>query len=157
PLTETQVLLAEIFKQLLRLERVGIHDSFFELGGDSIISLQVVSRAQQQGIRITPRQLFEFPTIAALAGVAERIQEDRETPAQQGMAEGEVALPPMYALSATQKGMLFECLAAPESGVYIQQLICTVRGHLEIEAFQKAWQHVVERHSVLSTLFIWDQ
>ncbi|HEV2962010.1 MAG TPA: amino acid adenylation domain-containing protein, partial [Candidatus Angelobacter sp.] len=155
PRSETEILLAEIWKQLLRLERVGIHDSFFELGGDSIISLQVVSRAQQQGIRITPRQLFEFPTIAALAEVAERLQ-DREKPAK-GTAEGEVPLQAMCPLSATQKGILFECLASPESGVYVQQLICTVRGHLEIEAFQEAWQQVVARHSVLRTLFTSDQ
>ena len=70
---ETEALLAQIWKDLLRVERAGIHDNFFELGGDSIISLQVVARAQQHGIRITPRQLFDSPTIAALAATAERL------------------------------------------------------------------------------------
>src|SRR5262249_9198928 len=134
---------------LLRLERVGIHDSFFELGGDSIISLQVVSRAQQQGVRITPRQLFEFPTIADLATMAEQTEEGQEKPPEHEAAE--TKLTHTYPLSATQKGMLFEYLAAPGSGVYVQQLICTVQGRLEIDAFRHAWQRVVERHTILRT------
>jgi amino acid adenylation domain-containing protein/non-ribosomal peptide synthase protein (TIGR01720 family) len=148
PRSETETLLAEIWKQLLRLERVSIHDSFFELGGDSIISLQVVARAGQQGIRITPRQLFEFPTIAELAAAAQRPQSEREDSSGQGRA----VFPSTYPLSAMQKGILFECLAAPESGVYIQQLICTLRGHLKVEAFKNAWQRVAQCHSVLRTL-----
>lgn len=59
--------LAEIWAQVLRLPQVGREDNFFEIGGDSIISLQVVSRAQAAGIQLTYRQIFETQTIAALA------------------------------------------------------------------------------------------
>ena len=55
-----------------------------------------------------------------------------------------------------QKGMLFESLSAPESGAYLQQLICMLRGDLDIHAFQDAWQQIVQRHSVLRTSFTWE-
>lgn len=151
PRNETEALLTQIWKDLLRVERAGIHDNFFELGGDSIISLQVVSRAQQHGIRITPRQLFDSPTIAALAATAERLEV-----VEHEVKEKSAALEQIYPLSPMQKGMLFESLSAPESGVYIQQLICVLRGDLDIHAFQDAWQQVAQRHSVLRTSFTWE-
>src|SRR5262249_27573592 len=144
-------LLAQIWKDLLRVERIGIHDNFFELGGDSIISLQVMSRAQQQGIRIAPRQLFDTPTIAALAATAERVKI-----IERDEKKDDAELVRTYPLSPMQKGMLFESVSAPESGVYIQQLICMLRGDLDIRAFQSAWQQAVQRHSVLRTSFLWE-
>src|SRR5439155_631098 len=71
PRTATEATLGRIWADLLRLERAGIHDDFFAAGGDSILSLQLVGRAHQAGIRITPRQVFQHPTIADLAAVAE--------------------------------------------------------------------------------------
>jgi amino acid adenylation domain-containing protein/non-ribosomal peptide synthase protein (TIGR01720 family) len=62
--------LARIWSKVLGLDRVGIRDNFFELGGDSILSIQVVARAHEAGLRLTPRQVFEHQTIAELAGVA---------------------------------------------------------------------------------------
>jgi amino acid adenylation domain-containing protein/non-ribosomal peptide synthase protein (TIGR01720 family) len=71
PRNRAEELLARIWGQVLRLEKVGVHDNFFELGGDSILSIQVSSRAFQEGLRITPRQMFERQTIAELAAMAE--------------------------------------------------------------------------------------
>ena len=62
--------LATIWAEVLKLEQVGLADNFFEIGGDSIISLQVVSRAPL-GIHFTPKMLFEAQTIGALAPLAE--------------------------------------------------------------------------------------
>jgi amino acid adenylation domain-containing protein/non-ribosomal peptide synthase protein (TIGR01720 family) len=61
--------LVEIWSQVLRVDRVGVHDNFFALGGDSILSIQIISRAARAGLRITPRQLFENQTVAELAQV----------------------------------------------------------------------------------------
>ncbi|MET0395681.1 MAG: amino acid adenylation domain-containing protein, partial [Longimicrobiaceae bacterium] len=72
PRTEVEEILGGIWAEVLGVERVGVEDGFFELGGDSILSIQVVSRARQQGLKLTPRQLFERPTIARLAEVVER-------------------------------------------------------------------------------------
>jgi len=71
PRTPVERLLARIWAEVLRVERVGRDDNFFALGGDSLLCIQVVVRAGQSGLRITPLQLFERQTIAALATVAE--------------------------------------------------------------------------------------
>ncbi|WP_228489617.1 phosphopantetheine-binding protein, partial [Pseudomonas aeruginosa] len=71
PRSEVERQLATIWAEVLKLEQVGLADNFFEIGGDSIISLQVVSRARQLGIHFTPKMLFEAQTIGALAPLAE--------------------------------------------------------------------------------------
>ncbi|MBD2498550.1 condensation domain-containing protein [Nostoc sp. FACHB-280] len=69
PRTPVEEELANIWSQVLGIERVGIHDNFLELGGDSIQSIQVVAKVNQVGIQLTSNQLFEYPTIAELATV----------------------------------------------------------------------------------------
>jgi amino acid adenylation domain-containing protein len=69
PRDELEAALAQIWSEILQQPEVGVHDNFFALGGDSIRSLQVLARARQRGIELTPRQLLEQPTIAALAGL----------------------------------------------------------------------------------------
>ncbi|WP_442928975.1 condensation domain-containing protein [Mycobacterium sp. MS1601] len=63
-------ILAGIFAQVLGLERVGVDESFFELGGDSILSMQVVARARAAGLRCRPRDLFVEQTVEGLARLA---------------------------------------------------------------------------------------
>ncbi|WP_394827252.1 amino acid adenylation domain-containing protein [Pendulispora albinea] len=70
PRTEAERILAEVWAALLGRERIGIDDDFFELGGDSIVTLQVIARAAQRGLRLTPKQMFDHPTIAQAAAVA---------------------------------------------------------------------------------------
>ena len=59
-----------------------------------------------------------------------------------------------YPLSPMQQGMLFHSLYAPDSGVYVEQLTCTLCGRLDAPAFARAWQRVMERHAILRTAFI---
>src|SRR5262249_17351906 len=75
PRTPAEEILCRLFAELLNVERVGIDDNFFERGGDSIISIQLVSRARKAGLAMTPRDVFEHPTIEALAGVARPVQQ----------------------------------------------------------------------------------
>jgi acyl-coenzyme A synthetase/AMP-(fatty) acid ligase/aryl carrier-like protein len=63
--------LADIWAACLQQAQVGIHDNFFELGGDSIRSIQVASRANRAGLKMTPQMLFQYPTVAALAAAVE--------------------------------------------------------------------------------------
>jgi amino acid adenylation domain-containing protein/non-ribosomal peptide synthase protein (TIGR01720 family) len=65
--------ISRIFAEVLSLEQVGIDDNFFNLGGDSILSIQVVSRARSAGLELTPRDIFEHPTVEMLALVAKKI------------------------------------------------------------------------------------
>ncbi|MEV4053508.1 non-ribosomal peptide synthase/polyketide synthase [Amycolatopsis sp. NPDC049688] len=67
PDTAAERLLAGIWAEVLRVPRVGADDNFFELGGDSILSIQVVSRARRAGLDLMPGQVFDHPTVAALA------------------------------------------------------------------------------------------
>ena len=71
PRTDAERALAEIWKAVLDTDEVDVHDDFFELGGDSILSIRLISRANQAGLAITPQQFFESPTIANLAALAE--------------------------------------------------------------------------------------
>nr|WP_256980682.1 non-ribosomal peptide synthase/polyketide synthase [Rhodococcus sp. 14-1411-2a] len=68
--TDVERIIAEVFAEVLGVDTVGIDDSFFALGGDSIVSIQLVSRAKTRGVRFTPREVFERKTVAGLAEVA---------------------------------------------------------------------------------------
>ena len=70
PQTQTEKILADVFAEVLGLERVGLDESFFELGGDSILSMQVVARARAAGVVCRPRDIFVEQTVARLARVA---------------------------------------------------------------------------------------
>ncbi|PQP10869.1 non-ribosomal peptide synthetase, partial [Rhodococcus opacus] len=70
PHTETEVLLAGLFEEVLGLDSVGVDDSFFALGGDSIMSIQLVARARAAGVILTPRDVFDHRTVAGLAASA---------------------------------------------------------------------------------------
>ncbi|SEV87472.1 non-ribosomal peptide synthase domain TIGR01720/amino acid adenylation domain-containing protein/natural product biosynthesis luciferase-like monooxygenase domain-containing protein [Chitinophaga sp. YR573] len=74
PRNEIEQQLSDIWKQLLHVGNIGIHDNFFDLGGDSIISIQVVSRINRLGWHIHPQDIFEYQTIQALAAKIERTQ-----------------------------------------------------------------------------------
>jgi len=69
----------------------------------------------------------------------------------------ENAIQDMYALSPMQQGMLFHSLYAPEAGMYVEQLNVVMRGELDLRAFEQAWQHIIKRHPVLRTAFIWNE
>ncbi|MDF5733145.1 MAG: amino acid adenylation domain-containing protein, partial [Rhizonema sp. PD38] len=62
----------------------------------------------------------------------------------------------IYPLCSMQQGMLFESLYAPNSGVYFEQTSCSLSGQLNVAAFEQAWQHVVAKHSILRTGFVWE-
>jgi amino acid adenylation domain-containing protein/non-ribosomal peptide synthase protein (TIGR01720 family) len=92
PANAVEETLAEIWRQVLAVTHVGVEDNFFELGGDSILTIQVVARANQRGLRLTPRDLFDHQTIASLAKVAE------SAPAivcEQGAVSGRAPLTPI--------------------------------------------------------------
>ncbi|MGI9553192.1 MAG: amino acid adenylation domain-containing protein [Aurantibacter sp.] len=72
PENETQKKLVEIWEDVLNFSPVGIHDNFFEIGGDSISSIQIISKARKAGIELQPNQIFENQTIATLALFAKK-------------------------------------------------------------------------------------
>ncbi|MDO1477941.1 non-ribosomal peptide synthetase [Rhodococcus ruber] len=90
PRTEREAALADVAAEVLGLDRVGIDDDFFALGGDSIVAIQLVSRARAAGIRLTARQVFELRTVAALAAV-----DEPDVPVPAMAATGDVPITPI--------------------------------------------------------------
>lgn len=181
PRTPEEQRLADIWAEVLGVERVGVQDNFFELGGDSILSIQIASRAKEAGLGLTPMQLFKHPTIAQLSAVITKLSElktEQElvtrhrlsargsyTPADFPLAKlnqeqldrlsTKFAIEDIYCLSPLQQGLLFHSLYDSQSRVYFQQKILTLQGELNTNAFRQAWQQVVNRYPSLRSIFIW--
>ncbi|MGH3754912.1 MAG: amino acid adenylation domain-containing protein, partial [Pseudonocardiaceae bacterium] len=142
PHTPHEQILCELFAELLGIPTVGINDNFFTLGGDSIVSIQLVSRARQAGVVITPRDVFEHKTAAGLAAVASGLGEVAGGAADAGT--GAVALTPvMHALRAR---------GGPIEGFHQSVLLC-VPGGLGLNQVIGAVQAVVDHHDVLRSRF----
>ena len=63
----------------------------------------------------------------------------------------------LYPLTPLQQGLLFHTLSAPQSGIYIEQVSCTLRGEIEVGALERAWQRVIMRYAILRTAFVWQE
>jgi amino acid adenylation domain-containing protein/non-ribosomal peptide synthase protein (TIGR01720 family) len=137
--------LAAIWAQVLGRERVGIHDDFFELGGDSILGIQIISRAAQAGLHLTAKQLFDFPTVARLAAVA---AEAPAVAAEQGPVTGPVEPTPI------QRWFFERELTEPHH--FNQALRFTLRERVAPEHMERALQHLREHHDTLRLRFTRD-
>lgn len=143
PRTEAERILAGIWSELLKLERVGVHDNFFHLGGDSILSIQVVARARQSGLVLMPRKIFEHPTIAALARAAELISETAKD--EQGPIAGDVLLTPI------QRWFFEQNFPAPAH--WNMSLLLEANERLDAALVEKTVVHLVKHHDALRLRF----
>ena len=144
PGTETEKKLAEIWAQVLGVEKVGVHDNFFDLGGDSILSLQIVSRAKQGGMGVSVRQLFQSQTVGELAAEVERWGEGSrrgESEAEQGEVRGEVELTPI------QRWYLEQELA--EVHHWNQAVLMETGAEMEVGRMREGLAGVVKQHDAL--------
>ncbi len=138
PRTPVEEILARIWSEVLKLESIGINDNFFELGGDSILSIQIIARAHQSGINITPRQFLQNPTIAGLAlgaGLSPTAH------AEQGVITGEVRITPIL-------HWFFEH-EFPEPQRWNQWLAFELREKIDPLLIEKAVGYVATYHDVL--------
>lgn len=142
PRDEIEVTLAGIWREVLGVERVGIHDNYFALGGDSILSIQIVSRVRAAGLRIDPRHVLERPTIAELAAAIDSDAGPR--PAQTPVA-GEVPLSPV------QAWFLSRGLAAPHH--WNQSVLFEVPAELDVERLRRALACLLAQHDQLRAHF----
>jgi amino acid adenylation domain-containing protein len=175
PRTQAEEILAGIVSDLLGRSKVGIHDNFFEIGVDSILGIQMVSRARQAGLFVDPAQVFRNPSIAELSRAAESNSDQEDSSGKRKPAVAPFELAPdgidlialeraiadkggiedLYPLTPTQEGMLFHTLADPEAGHYVEQLVCRLRGELDPSALQESWNRLVARHAVLRSTIHW--
>lgn len=138
-------LLTEIWAKLLGVDHVDIHDNFFELGGDSILSIQMIAQAQQAGLRITSKQLFEHPTVAELAPLAEQ---SSQVQAEQGLVSGAVPLTPIQSWFFEQQ--------FPEPHHWNQAMLFEVTPKVDVTLLEIAFQYLVMHHDALRLYFVRD-
>ncbi|WIG97602.1 non-ribosomal peptide synthetase [Myxococcus sp. SDU36] len=136
--TREEQVLSSIWATVLKKESVGIHDNFFALGGDSILGLQIISRATQQGLRLRPRQLFEHQTIAELARVASSTQ---VVNAEQGLVTGSAPLTPI------QHWFFDQNRAGPQH--FNMAVMLDVEPGIDLAALRGALQAVERHHDAL--------
>jgi non-ribosomal peptide synthase protein (TIGR01720 family) len=141
PADTAETRLAAVWRALLGVERVGPDDNFFELGGDSVVAIQVVSRAARAGLRLTTRQIFEHPTVSALARAA---AVDAGT-VDQGPVTGPVTLTP------PQRALLDTDPPHPEHAV--QAVMLELRTPADADALRAAVARIVEHHDALRLRF----
>src|SRR5829696_941897 len=142
PRNEVEAELCRIWAGVLGLERVGIHDNFFELGGDSILSIQIVARANQKGLRLAPRHLFEQRTIAALATVVDTPPKLRT---EQGEVSGEQRLTPIQQRFFSQQ--------SAELHHWNQTTLMSVSGRVQPELLKAAVGALLRHHDALRLRF----
>ncbi|GER90193.1 hypothetical protein KDW_43550 [Dictyobacter vulcani] len=141
PQTSVQETLAEIWCQVLGIERIGIHDNFFMLGGDSILSIQIVSRANRAGIQVSPKLLFQYQTIAALSAVVADAALQTDIVAEQGIISGDVILTPIQRWFFEQ--------AVPQAQHYNQAMLLQVRRALDVELLKQTFDLILSHHDAL--------
>jgi amino acid adenylation domain-containing protein/non-ribosomal peptide synthase protein (TIGR01720 family) len=142
PLTETEKALVEIWSQVLRVEHVGPHDNFFELGGDSIVSIQIAARAHTANLHLTPLQIFQYPTIAELASLADA---PGATNSDHVEASDLVPLTPIQA-------MFFE-RELPDASHWNLSALLTLKSPIELAVLTQAVQILIKRHDALRLRF----
>ncbi|HZN53849.1 MAG TPA: amino acid adenylation domain-containing protein, partial [Candidatus Polarisedimenticolaceae bacterium] len=144
--------LAGIWRRLLGLRQVGIHENFFELGGHSLLATQVVSRIRDVfGVELPLRRMFEKPTIARLA-------EELEAALCAGAAAETPPLRPVarsgpVPLSFAQERLWFLDQLEPGSASYNVPMAVRLEGEVEAEALERAFGEVMRRHEALRTRF----
>jgi amino acid adenylation domain-containing protein len=152
PRTPTEELMAAIWAQVLNIERVGVHDNFFDLGGHSLLATQAVSRMREAlQMEIPLRRLFELPTVA---GLAESLEATRQ-------AEKSSFAPPMLpvprtgklALSFAQQRLWFFDQLEPGLPAYNIPAAVRLKGPFNLAALEHSLDEIVRRHESLRTSF----
>ncbi|WP_166459618.1 non-ribosomal peptide synthetase [Amycolatopsis pithecellobii] len=139
PRTDTERQLAGLFAEVLGVREVGADDSFFALGGDSIVSMRLVSKARALGVGFSPRDVFERRTVAELAKVAGAATRSADPDA----GIGDVPMTPMLAWLTHNK---------PYERLSQARLLCTPAG-LTFERLTELVQALLDRHDVLRSTF----
>ncbi|BDH12380.1 hypothetical protein HOK021_35590 [Streptomyces hygroscopicus] len=140
PTTAQERLLGDIFADVLGLPAVGVDDGFFDIGGDSIVSIQVVSRARAAGMAITPQDVFRHKTVAALAAAARTL--DAAPAGAEAPQAGIGAVPLTPALHELRE-------RDADPGTRYEAMIMEVPAGLDAARIEAALQAVLDHHDAL--------
>lgn len=167
PDTAAERMLAEIWEEVLGIARVGTSSNFFELGGDSIHTIRVVSAARKRGVELTPQMLFQHDSLRDLAAAVAPPEtseghHDRRPPQRvRGRDRQEIladpALEDAYPLAPFQSWALRTLLDHPSAGAFqVHRLTPMPRGMVEPEVFRSAAVALARAYPALRTSFVWE-
>jgi len=152
PRTPIEEILAGIWSEVLKADRIGVFDNFYDLGGHSLLAIQVASRIGDAfHVELSIRHLFETPTIAALADRLDAViaaQGDRPVAPIERVPRDQ-ALP----LSFAQQRLWFVDQLEPGNASYNMPLAVRLKGRLNVAALQAGLDEIVRRHETLRTTF----
>jgi amino acid adenylation domain-containing protein len=184
PLGATEVAVARIWAETLKVDRVGRYDNFFELGGHSLLALKLIERMRSEGLQTDVRTLFITPTLSdfvAALGPEKILFEappnlippacEAITPEMLPLAQltqreidnivgrtpgGAANIQDIYPLAPLQEGMLFHHLLANEGDVYLGFTLLAFDTRARLDRFLQALQLVINRHDILRTSVQWE-
>lgn len=151
PENEIESSLVDLWQQVLSVEKVGIDDNFFDIGGDSILSIQIVARSRQAGLKVGPADIFKYQDIRSLAAHVNQLESNEQTiqiPDQE-------AYPIQFALGYQQQAFLFHHLQSKQDQGLLQ-LEFNINGDMDTGAMAAAWQKTTTLHPVMRTSFHWE-
>ncbi|MGW5316864.1 amino acid adenylation domain-containing protein [Nocardia thailandica] len=149
PATETEELVARVFAEVLGADRVGADDSFFDLGGNSLLATRVTARLGAAAqVRVPVRVLFAAPTVAGCARELARLSRAGRRPA---LTAG--PRPDRIPLSPAQRRMWFLNRFDPDGAAYTIPVVLELRGALDVPALVRAFADLVDRHEILRTVY----
>jgi amino acid adenylation domain-containing protein len=162
PRNEVEQTLSDIWAQVLRRERVGIRENFFSIGGDSILSIRVVSLLKARGLKLSIRDLFEHQSIGELSS---HVRADESAPKplapfelltaqeRERLEQESEEYVDAYPLSALQAGMVFHTQLEQFSGIYHDIMAQHVKCPWNQPRFEQALASCVEEHPILRSSF----
>jgi amino acid adenylation domain-containing protein/non-ribosomal peptide synthase protein (TIGR01720 family) len=143
PRNPVEAQLATLWSAVLGIDKVGVTDNFFQIGGDSIVAIQITARARQEGFQFTPLQLFQYQTIEELAKAAQ--------PVQPGIAATPIAAGEPFALTPIQQ-TYFE-RRTDNIHHFNQGLLLVVPAHIEQPLLERALTAICRHHDALHLNF----
>ncbi|MFD5326744.1 amino acid adenylation domain-containing protein [Streptomyces sp. NPDC127092] len=153
PASEIERTVAEVWAEMLQVERVGRQDHFFELGGDSLTAMRTVVHLRKAlDVEIPIRTIFDNPTLERIAGAIDAVRDGAASPTQAGparRADDDAPVP----LTAAQSRLWFHEQLSPGSTTYNLVQPFRLTGPLDVTALRRAFEIFVDRHDVLSLTF----
>ncbi len=158
PRDEIEQRIAEVWSRLLGIPDIGLDDNLFELGGDSLLIVQISAECQRLGLPMSPGDVFELPTVARLAERIRLTMAAAEAAGPPAADEGSAAVsgdarPAEIPLSFAQAALWFHGKLQGATPAYNMPSAIRLSGRLDRTALQAALVDVTERHESLRTLF----
>jgi amino acid adenylation domain-containing protein len=165
PTSSEEKILAETWAEVLEVDRVGIHENFFALGGDSIRSIVVVSRARARGLNFTTKQLFQYPTIKGLLKNINPLGSLNHLPTPKTILQpfslissgDRLKIPAdvedAYPLTMLQAGLIFQSELTHHTSMYHDVLTHKINGRFHRQLFQETVERMVKRHPIFRTTY----